>query len=81
MDTPRRVVRRVLGVLVRLGVVSHPYGREYAREHYTLTGRRVTGAEPARRPGRVSPRAGATLVAVALLLLSLAAAGVLFVAS
>ncbi|WP_318568913.1 hypothetical protein [Salinigranum marinum] len=75
----RRIVQRITGLFVRWGVISHPYGREYARERYTLSGRRVPESES--RPegaGFVESRPGATLVVAALLLLvSLLATGVL----
>jgi hypothetical protein len=28
--------------LVYWGLLKHPYGREYAKQHYTPTGKRVT---------------------------------------
>ena len=71
-----RFVFRVTGLFVRWGLISHPYGREYARERYTLTGRRVPDIESTARSG-VSPRTGAALVGVALLLMSLLATGIL----
>jgi hypothetical protein len=74
----RRVVYRVTGLFVRWGLIGHPYGREYARERYTLTGRRRPDVERTRRPGGVSPRLGAALVGAALLLMSFLAAGILF---
>jgi hypothetical protein len=77
-----RVVKRVVGLLVRWGVIKHPYGREYAREQYTVTGRHAptvavdTVDEPSMR---LSPRHRAVLVGTTLLLLSFVAAGVLVV--
>lgn len=35
-----RAVLRLHGLFVRWGLLDHPYGREYARTHYTVTGRR-----------------------------------------
>jgi hypothetical protein len=77
MALRRRVVYRVTGLFVRWGLVSHPYGREYARERYTLTGRRRPDVERKPRPRGVSPRLGAALVGAALLLMSFLAAGIL----
>jgi hypothetical protein len=80
----RRLVHRITGLFVRWGLLKHPYGREYARQRYTLTGRRrpelETGRRTGARGGGVPSRTRAALVATALLLLSLAAAGVLFAA-
>lgn len=39
------IVKRVARVFTRLGLIKHPYGREYAREHLTLTGRIVNERE------------------------------------
>jgi hypothetical protein len=78
-----RLAGRLTRLFVRWGLIRHPYGREYAREQYTLTGRRVQDADSSRDAQRVTtrvtPRAGAALMAAALLLLSLLAAGVLIV--
>jgi hypothetical protein len=75
----RRIVQRLTGLFVRWGVLSHPYGREYARERYTLSGRRVPESES--RPegeGFVQSRPAAALaVATLLLLVSLLATGLL----
>jgi hypothetical protein len=77
-----RVVQRLVGLFVRWGLLEHPYGREYARQQYTLTGRHAPEAETRstrRQPPRVTPRSRAVLVGTALALLSLLAAGVLAV--
>jgi hypothetical protein len=70
-----RVAHRLTGLFVRWNLIGHPYGREYAVERYTLTGRRLpdgasTGSE---RRGRRR----AAFVAATMALLSLLAAGVL----
>ncbi|WP_152042021.1 hypothetical protein [Salinigranum salinum] len=81
MRLSRRLTGRLIRLFVRWGLIKHPYGREYAREQYTLTGRRVQDAESSRDAQRVTtrvtPRVGAALMAMALLLLSFLAAGVL----
>ncbi|WP_318568912.1 hypothetical protein [Salinigranum marinum] len=78
MALRNQLVYRVTGLFVRWGMVKHPYGREYARERYTITGRRTPDIESTRTSGRLSPRTGAALVGVALLLMSLLATGILF---
>lgn len=39
MRLRRRFINRLTGLFVRWGIISHPYGREYAKENYTLTGK------------------------------------------
>jgi hypothetical protein len=71
-----RVAHRLTGLFVRWNLIGHPYGREYAMERYTLTGRRVPfDAEP---PSDRQVRRRAAFMAAAMVLLSLVAAGVLF---
>jgi len=48
MQVRRAVVVRLTRLLVRWNLLGHPHGREYVREHYTLTGRLVG-------EGRTSP--------------------------
>ena len=73
-----RVIRRLVGVLVRWGLLKHPYGREYARRQYTVTGRHVPMVDsPERTATPLTPRFRAVLVGSVLLLLSLLGAGVL----
>jgi hypothetical protein len=71
-----RVAHRLTGLFVRWNLIGHPYGREYALERYSVTGRRipVDAEAPSRR--RVQFRAAA--LAATMVLLSLLAAGVLF---
>lgn len=70
-----RAVHRLTGLLVRWGMLDHPYGQEYARERYTVTGRRRP--DSAFESGRDTPRLGAGLVVAALVLASLLATGLL----
>jgi hypothetical protein len=79
MKLYRRIAKRLVGVFVRLGLVEHPYGREYARERYSLTGRRLDEAEStAGRTGSPRPEHVA-LIVVSLVLLSVLTIGVLMV--
>jgi len=75
----RRIVQRITGLFVRWGVISHPYGREYARERYTLLGRRLSDSES--RSGDASlvrsRPVTALVVAAVLLLVSILATGIL----
>lgn len=34
----RKAMHRITGLFVRYGLIKHPYGREYAKENYTLLG-------------------------------------------
>ena len=71
-----RVAHRLTGLFVRWNLIGHPYGREYATERYSVTGRRLPlDSEPPTRR-RVQFRAAA--LAATMVLLSLLAAGVLF---
>jgi hypothetical protein len=70
-----RVAHRLTGLFVRWNLIGHPYGREYAMEQYSITGRRRSRLEPSSRR-RVQFRAAA--LAATMVLLSLLAAGVLF---
>jgi hypothetical protein len=74
----KRFVHRLTGLFVRWGMLKHPYGREYARERYSVTGRRVPEIEATERTGTASLGARAALVGTVMLLLSLLAAGVLY---
>lgn len=38
-------IGRLQCAFIRWGLLKHPYGREYAREHYTLSGKFVPGDE------------------------------------
>jgi hypothetical protein len=72
-----RAVHRLTGLMVRWGIIDHPYGQEYAKQRYTFTGRR--------RPDTtfdsdetVQTRGGVALVVAGLVLASLLATGLLF---
>jgi hypothetical protein len=72
----RRVLTRVIGFLVRWGLLEHPYGREYAREQYSLTGRHAHHTEPRHQSRELRTRAA--MIVVGLALASLLATGLLF---
>jgi hypothetical protein len=67
----RRIIHRLTGLFVRWGLVEHPYGREYAVERYTVTGRRVPES------GGRGVRTRAAVVAALLVLASVLATGLL----
>ncbi len=71
-----RAIHRLTGLMARWGLVEHPYGQEYAKERYTVTGRRRPDSAfgSSRDPQRL--RTG--LVVGALVLASLLATGLLF---
>jgi hypothetical protein len=71
-----RAIHRLTGLMARWGLVEHPYGQEYARERYTLTGRRRP--DSAFESGRSLDRRRTGLVVGALVLASLLATGLLF---
>lgn len=72
----QRTIHRLTGLFVRWGLLEHPYGREYAKERYSLTGRRVSQSAAASEQGHSRARMG--VIVAALLFASLLATGVLF---
>jgi hypothetical protein len=80
MAVRNRVLNRVTGLFVRWDLIEHPYGREYARERYSLTGRRMSDVEFESGPDRRHSWTRAALVGAALLLMSLLTAGILLAA-
>jgi hypothetical protein len=80
MAVRNRVLNRVTGLFVRWDLIKHPYGREYARERYSFTGRRMPDVEFESTPDRRHSWTSAALVGTALLLMSLLTAGVLLAA-
>jgi hypothetical protein len=80
MELRRRAIHRLTRLFVRWNLISHPYGREYARNQFTLTGRRVSDADsarPSRSSGFMTPQRKSAVIAMTLLLVSFLAAGVL----
>jgi hypothetical protein len=68
--------------MVRWGLLKHPYGREYARQQYTVTGRHEAETDSLERTSTpLSPRHRAALAGAVLLFSSLLAAGVLVVST
>jgi hypothetical protein len=80
MAVRNRVLNRITGLFVRWDLIKHPYGREYARERYSFTGRRMPDVEFESAPDRRHSWTSAALVGTALLLMSLLTAGVLLAA-
>jgi hypothetical protein len=76
MELRRRAVHRLTGLFVRWDLIEHPYGRDYARERYSLTGRRRS--EPTPRLGESPSRTRAAMIVASLVLASLLATGLLF---
>jgi hypothetical protein len=64
--------------LVRWGLVKHPYGQEYARDRYTLTGRRRPDTTTPSKDYDARARTRAGIAIVGLVLASLLATGLLF---
>lgn len=77
MALRQRTIHRLTGLFARWGLIEHPYGREYARERYTITGRRVLPSASESEQCTHS-RARMGVVVAVLLFASLLATGVLF---
>jgi hypothetical protein len=78
----KAIVKRLVNLFAYWGLIEHPYGREYVRERYTITGRRLPDREstrdaPARESGGLDPRVEVALVTALVVLLSAVGAGVL----
>ena len=76
MELRRRAIHRLTGLFVRWDLVEHPYGRDYAKEQYSLTGRRIP--ESTERLGGSPSRTRAAMIVASLVLASLLATGLLF---